>query len=355
MEPGKKITGKEITLGELFDKLGTIIKYLISKWLIILAFSIIGAIAGVAYSIYQKPVYTAVNTFVLEDGSKTGALGQYASLASLAGIDLNGGGSGLFQGDNILELYKSRAMIEKTLLSEVVIGDKKQLLIDRYVAFNELKDKWKRKDDINDITFAGNPAKFNRKQDSIITDLVDFFNKKLLRVNRLDKKLNIIVVQVDSKDEIFAQQFTKRLVQVVNNFYVVTKTKKSYQNVMVLQHQADSVKAVLNSSISGVAAAIDAAPNANPQLLTLKVPSQRRQVDVQASSAVYGEIVKNLEISRISLRQDVPLIQVIDEPVLPLANNHVGKVKGAAVGVLLCFIAISLLLTVKRQFGPTTN
>lgn len=335
----------EVSVSHMVTKIKLGIKYIKSKWLLILTISVIGAIAGLGYSIYRKNTYTAVCTFVLEESGKGGGLGQYAGLASLAGINLGGGGGGgIFEGDNILELYKSRIMIKKTLLTEVNINNQKQTLMERYIINNKLREKWKSNDHIDSISFKGDVEKFNRKQDSIITDLVDNFNKKILNVSKPDKKLNIFRVEVVANDELFAKEFTDKLVENVNNFYVQTKTKKSYQSILVLQKQADSVKAVLNSSISGVASAIDAAPNANPSLLSLKVPSQRRQVDVQASTAIYSEIVKNLEISKISLRQETPLIQVIDQPVLPLTKNHLGKIKGIIIGGILAAVAITFIL-----------
>ncbi len=342
-----KNSDEAITITEFFHNIGSAFSYVKRKWITVVIFSLLCSLLGLMYAIFIKPDYTAVSTFVLEDGGKMASLGQYAGLASLAGVDLNSN-SGLFQGDNILELYKSRTMIEKALLSKANFGNKNQQLIERYISSFNLRTKWKAKDDIQNITFSGDPGNFNRKQDSIITDLVDKFNKKMLTVNKIDKKLSIIAVQVTCKDELFAKEFTKKLVETVNEFYVQTKTKKSGQNVQILQHQADSVRRQLNSSIGGVASAIDAAPNANPQLLSLRVPSQRRQVDVQASSAVYGEIVKNLEIAQISLRQDIPLIQIIDQPVLPLENNRVTAAKGIILGFLLGGFVIVFGLMLKK-------
>ncbi len=325
------------------------IRYIKVKWIPILIVSLFGAFAGFCYSFLQKPIYSATCTFVLEETSKMGGLGQYAGLANLAGISLGGGGGGIFEGDNILELYKSRLMIEKALLSEANFDGKNELLIDRYISSYELRTKWKKKDQIDSINFNGNPEKFDRKQDSIITDLVELFNKKVLNVSKPDKKLSIIDVNVNSKDELFSKEFTNKLVQTVNEFYIKTKTKKTFQNVQILQHQADSVKAVLNSSIGGVASAIDAEPNVNPLKLSLRVPSQKRQIDVQASSSIYSEIVKNLEISKISLRQEVPLIQIIDNPVLPLPNDRVTKIKGLILGFIfgafltLCWFVLANL------------
>jgi capsular polysaccharide biosynthesis protein len=347
-EQGKKINNSdEIAISDVLLRIRSGIRYLKSKWLSILIIGIIGGLAGLAYSIFNKPKYTANCTFVLDEGSKGGGLGQYAGLASIAGIDIGGvgGSGGMFQGDNILELYKSRLMIEKALLSNVNFDGKNELLIERYLASNKLRTQWKEKDHIDTLSFTGDPDKFNRKQDSIITDLVDIFNRKVLSVAKPDKKLNIIDVNVTTSDELFAKEFTNKLVETVNNFYVQTKTKKTFQNVQILQRQADSVKRELNSSISGVASAIDAAPNANPALLTLRVPSQKKQVDVQASTAIYGEIVKNLEISKITLLQETPLIQVIDQPVLPLEVHRIGKMKGIVIGFILgFFLSVGLLI-----------
>ena len=354
MEKNSISDSEEISLKELVLKVKSAIAYLKSKWVLITVCGIMGGLLGLAYSFYRKPLYIATSTFVLED-SKGGGLGQYAGLASLAGIDIGGGAGGIFQGDNIIELYRSRVMLEKTLLSPVVIEGKKQLLIDRYINFNKLRDKWKEKDHISSISFYGDPDKFNRKQDSIISDLVGLFRTKILGVDKIDKKLNILKVDIATDDELFSKEFNNKLVETVNNFYTETKTKKSSQNVMILQKQADSVKRVLNSSIGGVASAIDAAPNANPALLTLRVPSQRRQVDVQANSAIYGEIVRNLEVSKISLRQETPLIQVIDRPILPLFVSSLGKLKGILVGGFLGIFLITLILSVRKIFTAILN
>jgi len=339
----------ELSLKDLVKTIVSLVQHVKSKWPVIVVTAILCGLLGIGYSFYKKPVYYASSTFVLSEGDKSGGLGRYAGLASLAGIDVGGGSGGnIFQEDNIIELYKSRLMIEKTLLSAVKINGKEILLLDRYINYNKLRDKWKQKDNIDTINFNGDPGKFSRKQDSIITAITADFNKSVLSVAKLDRKLSIIKVDVTTTDELFSKEFNIKLVETVNNFYTQTKTKKSLQNLLILQKQADSIRIVLNSSISGVASAIDAAPNANPALLTLRVPSQRKQVDVQASTAIYSEIVKNLEISKISLRQETPLIQLIDQPVLPLTINRLGKIKGLGIGLVLGTILATVFIIMKK-------
>ncbi len=334
----------EISLKELVLKIREWYRYLLSKWLTIVLAGMVGGGLGLAYAWWKKPVYTAECTFVLEEDKGGGGLGQYAGLASMVGIDIGGGGGGMFQGDNIIELYKSRLMLQKTLLSEAIFAGKKQLLIDRYITFNQIKDKWKniRSEDLN-----FNQAKLSIRQDSIIGEIVKAVNKNNLKVTKPDKKLSIISVKFESEDELFAKAFTDKIVQNVNQFYIETKTKKSLQNVAILQRQTDSVKRVLYSSIGGSAVAIDANPNPNRALQILQVPSRTKQIEATVAGKAYEELVKNLELSKISLRKEAPLIQVIDEPILPLKKEELKKWEGTVIGVLMgVFLSTLCLLSV---------
>lgn len=339
----------ELSFKELILKLKEWWKYLWSKWLIILIAGTVGGAIGLMYAISKKPIYTAETTFVLEDGDSGGGLGAYAGLASMVGLDLGGSGGGIFKGDNILELYKSRRMIQETLLAKDTFNDKQQSLIERYIEFNKLRESWKDKPNLKDIQFT-NPQNFTRTQDSIIGKLIETINKGILEVTKPDKKLSIISVKVISPDELFAKSFANNIVNKVNSFYVNTKTKKSLENLYILQHQSDSIKNVLNSSIAGVAAATDANPNSNPAFQILRVPSQRKQLDVQANAAAYQEILKNLEIAKVTFRKDQPLIQVIDEPVFPLKKDKVGKSLGIIFGGIIFSVLATILLLVKKIF-----
>ena len=168
-------------------------------------------------------------------------------------------------------------------------------------------------------------------------------NKK--KVDKVDKKLSIITISVSSENEMFSKLFTEVLATTVSEFYKQIKTQKSVQNVNLLQHQTDSVRRELNLALNGVASSSDINPNPNPALQLLRVPAQRKQVDVQINSTVLGELVKNLEISKVSLRKETPLIQVIDRPILPLEKEKFGKLKGLAMGGVL-FATLAVLCIV---------
>jgi len=162
--------------------------------------------------------------------------------------------------------------------------------------------------------------------------------------------LSIIQVNVSSKDERFAKLFNEALVSKVNTFYLETKTKKTGENLRILQTQADSVRAILDASLGTLASEQDRVPNANPLLSTATVEGRRKQVDVQTSAAVFEEIVKNLEMAKINHRINTPLIQLIDFPKLPLKRTEVRLLKGLVYGAILFGVFALSFLYLKRIY-----
>jgi hypothetical protein len=338
---------EELSLKYLLFKLKTLFHYLLSKWTIIIFISFIGAGIGLLYAFMQKPKYTATTTFVLEDGDKSGGLlGQYAGLASVAGVDIGGGSGGLFQSDNITQLYKSRLMIEKTLLSKV---DATNLLIDKYLLIRDLRKKWQSIPQLKNLTFHLQEGQvFSRMQDSILNAAAEDISNNFLSVSKPDKKLSLIQVEVTSLSETFSKEFNDLIVKNVNDFYVLTKTKKTMQDLSILQHQTDSVRAVLNNAIFQTATVNDATPNLNPSKQILRTPGQRYQMNAEANKAILSQLIQSLELAKISLRKETPLIQVIDNPIFPLKKNRVGKGLGILMGGFIAGLSTVIFLMIKK-------
>ncbi|AFL83563.1 uncharacterized protein involved in exopolysaccharide biosynthesis [Belliella baltica DSM 15883] len=341
----KHILDDKITLKEIVLRFRFWINYFLGQWKLILGIVLLGGILGAVISIVKKPVYLAETSFVLEE-SDMGGMGGMSGLASLVGVNLGslGSSSGLFQGDNIMELYRSDNMIDKALLSPF---DEESLLIDRFIAFNKLQKKWKSKVDLSAFDFSIERASFSVTQDSVVKEITKLIRKDHLGVNKPDRKLTIIKVSIQSKDEAFSKVFNETLVEKVNGFYFETKTKKTAENLQILQTQADSVRKILDESLVAYANTADRIPNPNPLLQSGTVDARKRQIDISAASSVYSEIVKNLEIARVNHRNNSPLIQIIDSPRFPLQRIEIKLKKGIVFGAAIAFIMLlfSLYLT----------
>ena len=346
----EKHTNDEISLKELIEKGREWFSYLLSQWKIIVLAGIIGAGLGLAYSFSKKPVYTASLSFALEDEKGGGGLGSALGLASSLGLDLGGGGGSIFAGSNLTELFKSRAMVEQTLLSPVVVDGKTISLAEMYIQNQEWREKWSEKPKLKDIQFLPNTNRkyFTRVHDSILGVMYADLSKTGLTVGQKDKKIAIITIDVNSTNELFSKYFTEALVKEVSDFYVTTKSKKARMNMDILERQTDSIRRELNGAITGVAVANDNTFGLNPAMNVRRAPSARRQVDVQANTAILTELVKQTELAKVTVRKETPLIQVIDQPILPLKKEKFGKAKGIVLGGVLAGFLIVMVLIVRR-------
>lgn len=347
----------EISLKELIEKGKEWFDYLLSQWKIIVLAGIIGAALGLSYSFIKKPVYTATLSFALEDEKGGGGLGGALGLASSLGLDLGGSGGSMFTGSNLTELFKSRSMVEKTLLSPVFVNGKTISLAEMYIQNKEWREKWNDKPKFAAIQFLPDAKRknFSRVQDSILGVIYTDLSKSSLSVAQKDKKISIINIDVSSENELFSKYFCEALAKEVSDFYIDTKSKKSRENMLVLERQTDSIRRELNGAITGVAVANDNTFGLNPAMNVRRAPSARRQVDVQANTAILTELVKQTELAKVTLRKETPLIQVIDKPILPLSKERFGKTKGILLGgILLGFLAI-LFLSIKKVFNNISN
>ena len=343
----QQIDNDEISLKELIQKIQEWIAYLKTQWKLIIGIAAIGGIIGFVYASFQKPSYLATTTFVLEeDKAGGGGLGGALGLASSFGLDLGAGGGGLFTSSNIIELMKSRLVVEKTLLNPVQVSGKEISLADYYIQFNELKEAWAKKPKLVNISFPVNAdrTKFSLEQDSILQTISAGLTKNNLVIAQKDKKVSIISLTVKTESELFSKLFCEQLLKETSDFYIETKSKKSRLNVDILQHQADSIRAELNSAITGVASASDNVYNLNPALNVKRTPGTRRQVDVQANTAILTQLVAQLELSKVSLRKETPLVQLIDRPILPLEKEKLGRLKSLVLGGFLAGFLIVLYL-----------
>ncbi|MEY2738274.1 MAG: hypothetical protein RL259_183 [Bacteroidota bacterium] len=343
-------TNDEITLKELLLKAKDWFIFLRSKWKIIVLSGIIGALLGLAYSFYKKPTYTATLTYALEEGKASG--GGLGSLASSFGFDLGSAGSntGAFSSANLMELFKSRVMVEKTLLAPVTQNNKIISLAEMYIQDKKWRENWDEKPKLKSLQFLPNTdkTKFTREQDSIFGVVYEDLSKNSLTIEQKDKKVAIGTITMKGTNEYFVQQFTLALTNTVTDFYIETKSKRAKENMDILVRQTDSIRGELNGAITGVAVANDNTFGLNPALNVKRVPSARRQVDVQANTAILTEIVKQAELAKVTLRKETPLIQVIDQPILPLPKEKFGKIKGVFLGGILSTLLMIILLILKQ-------
>jgi hypothetical protein len=332
----------EISLKDLILKIKEIWSYLLKKWVIITVVGVLGASLGLLYALLETPEYRATLSFsVIEKSSQGGGL---SALAGQFGFNIGSSGEGVFSGNNMIELLQSRNLIERTLLSNVEIDGKHCSLIDYYRELNPPDDD----DSISKtISFPLDLARehFSRAQDSLLYVLNEEITTKKLSIDKQKKDVNIINISFLNQDELFAKLFTENLINIVSEFYIQIKTKNIKVNLEMMEKRADSVKKEYEKALAVQAMFID--QNMNPSKRSVMVEQQKNQTTIQLTVTAYAELVKNVEIIKLDLAQQTPLIQVIDTPIMPLEIERLGKMKGMILGGFLGgFLIVAWLLAI---------
>ncbi len=321
-------------------------KYFLSKWKIILIFSVVFSLLSYVYTIVKNVNYTAKLTFALEEKSTSGS--SIGALASQFGFNIGGNDGGAFAGDNIIELFKSRNIIEKTLLSIYQEDGKNELLVNKFIEVQGFREDWENKE-LKDFKFIySDRSKLTYKEDSLLGVFYKIIGRELLKVSKQDKKLSLVNVSFTSNNEVFSKLFCENLVKNVTNFYVQTKTNKSRVNISLLEHRVDSVRKELDAALYGRANFSD--QNLAIIRQTAAVPKAKQEMKVQMLGTMYSELIKNLEFSKLALMREEPLIQIIDTPILPLDNNKIAKKKAFVFGFIFGFILISFYIIINRFY-----
>lgn len=303
-----------VALSHLLSEAKAMINYWIGmRKLILIALFIVSA-AVLLFSFLQKQQYEATTSFILEEKSATGG-GGLSGLASQFGFDLGGLGAGgsIFSGDNILDILRSRHIVEKVLLSKIDSSKGGQTLADLYIP--QLRKNIPQVDYTNVVY----PKPLNRLQDSVLYLIYDKIVQKNLVVDRVNKKGSIIKVTVISESELFSKIFSDRLVFETIKLYVDQKTSVSNRNIARLEARADSLLRVLNNK-SYQSASLQIL-DANTAFRSTAVPVELSQREKSISFALFSEVVKNLEASRMSLASQTPIINILDTAKYPLLNR----------------------------------
>ncbi len=339
-------TGEDITLSQVLIRIGEIKRHLFSKWKQFLLFALIFAVAGLALSFLLKPKYRANLTFVLEESQSESPLAAYAGIASQFGFDLGGiTGSNAFSEDNLTELLSSRKIVEEALLNKNNFNGEQKLLVNHFMD-SPLLNKWENDEELGVVRFSANRDSLSNQQDSLLFEIYTLATEKYLTVKNASAKSTILLVECVSKDELFSKYLVENLMKSVTDFYISNKTQRSRETVAFVKERTDSIAGALAASELRLAKYKDsrhATVRAEGYMEELRLTR-----DVQILNLMYGEAVKNLELSKVTLLNQTPLIQVIDNPILPLEVVEITPLKGIALGAIIGLVIGFFWLLVKK-------
>ena len=327
----------EISLKELIERGKALFTYFMGyKWVIVAA-GLLGGGIGFGYAhFFNVEEYESKLTFAIEEKSGGGSL---MGLASQFGVDIGGGGGSMFTSDNLLLLFKSNRIIQGALLrplTEVKEGN----LYNHYLTIHYQKAL--NENEISILPLDLGREKFSRAQDSLLKEVSLEFTENQLTIEKKDKKASFIDITVKDQSELFAFWMNRYLVEEATHLYLDLKVGKMKRSVTILQNRVDSVQRILDGTMRSAASGIDQSMG-----LVSNVPrvgTAKKQMEVQMLGTLFGELTKNLELTKFTLDREEPTIQIVDAPTFPLVKSGKGRVKfGAIGGFLFGFITLGWL------------
>ncbi len=330
---------EEMQLKDILIKLSEYKLYLLKKKSSIISASMLFLIIGLLYELNSDVNYNAELTFVVESDQSGGSLGAMSGIASQFGFDIgSGSANSTFSQQNILELLKSRGVVVAALMQNGVINGKTDLLIEHYLRINQYKEDW---DDIPIyFTFHGELTQTN---DSVSGDIWRTICVDKLLIELQSDDANIINLSYSSLSDEFAKQFVESLIKQMSKMYVEHQTAQASNTLDFLQDRADSVFVELEIAEEEFAKVKDVNQRIVKASGRLKELQLMRNVEVLGT--MYLEIVKNLELSKITLLNNTPIINIIDRPILPLEQSANSKILLSFLGAFLGgFLSISFFV-----------
>ncbi|SHE83604.1 hypothetical protein SAMN05444278_106119 [Psychroflexus salarius] len=300
------IQNDEIDLIELLRKLLAFVGYLKTKKKQLLLSFLIGAFLGLMYPLYNPLTYTATISYVVEN--EVLDFPEKINSSEYPWLIVNPGRT--FLDENLSTLFTSRKMIVNAIEQPVVFNNDTTTLLDEIY----LKD-----DVLKTLKHSKDSLSFTRKKDSLLNSIYLSLVESNIDITQ-DESLGKLTVT--HQNEWFAQQLALNLLKTVEDFYTKTKIKRSKNNLAILQRQRDSIKDILNKNLTAVAVQNDNNFALNPALTAKRLPSIKERVDVKSNTIMLNELIRQTEFAKVHLRSIKPFIQVIDQPIPPLVNNH---------------------------------
>lgn len=335
----------EIELKDVLIKLSEYKLYILKKKFVIISFSLFFFLLGVIFAFLSDTKYNAELTFVVEGEATATNLGGMAGIASQFGIDIQSNQSSTFSQSNILELIKSRGVIESALMRRANINSKSDIFIEHYLKINKIRDSWTGDERLEKISFDDDLLFIHDSISGVVWN--NIINDQLL-VELQSDKANIIKLTYVSLDDEFAKEFALALIDEMSKMYISHQTAQVNNTLEFLQNRSDSVFEALQIAEEDFAKVKDINQRIVKASGRLKELQLMREVEVL--STMYLEIIKNLELSKMTLLNQTPIINIIDAPKLPLKEESLSKtIFGLLFGLLAGFLSVSYFV-VKKLF-----
>lgn len=316
----------EIDLREL-------ILVLLKNWKTIIVSTAVIAIIVIIYANVLPNQYITQTTAVATKGASQTS--QMAGLAALAGINMSSGGSDV----NLMNYID--VLVENTAFNEKIIEQK--WVIQRLQTKNEIRERaplvfdtltlaqfWEFK--APDTTIPNWEYKYKMRQIGMLRNP----KNKFIAIEK-DKTKGTIAIKTRFENPSLSFEVHKFLIQYLSEYIEKDYLNRGKEKREFVEERVVELKDNLSKAEARLA-------NFRERNLTVQSPSvilegERLQRDVVLQTAVYTELVKQLELARIDEKKETPAFEIIKEADYPLGPSEPNRKLLYLIGIFGGFFA----------------
>ncbi|MDH3246510.1 MAG: hypothetical protein OEM26_17960 [Saprospiraceae bacterium] len=339
----------EITLKELILKLQEYFNELLRNWKLI-ALICVPFVAYKLYQAFKEPtVYPAELTFMVDEDEG----GSYNALGGILGQFGFSANQGYYNLDKILEISKSRRVLQMGLAAEIELEDKQDFFANHIIRAFDMHQRW-RKDTtgLSDFRFQHmDYDRFSKLENRALKAMINLMNgtkkQEASYQTSYNETTGIMKLEFDSPQESLSIHFLDTIFHRLRGYYIEKAIEKAEATYNVIKDKTDSLQNALAAAEYQLANFTDqsrgiySARDGALQQTRLSNSVQRLQV-------MYAEALKNLEIAEFSLKRKEPFFALIDSPIPPIKPVSKSKLKAVIIGALLGSL-ISVMFVVGRK------
>ncbi|MHA8049899.1 hypothetical protein V7S79_02150 [Aquirufa sp. ROCK-SH2] len=341
----RELNSDQFSFKNLIVKGLLIIPYVKRNYKRIIIGGFIGFIVGISVEFYRSndKKFKSEVVFLLDnDKVSSGGLSDLASTLGLG--DLNGSNSNLFSGENFKELFKTRNLLRKAILTKVKLGNREDLYGNLFLEKCDLfSHEWKYyPDHIQNFKFKNADLKTISQEDKAILDLIGLYLKNNSELKNENPKSTFQTLTIETRNDTLSYLWAKLYLNTLADFYISNKNKKSNELLEILDKRKDSLKTALYYTQGKLANYTDQ----NQQIIfqRARIIADRLQMNSTQLQTMYLEAVRNYDNLKFSLVKETPLFNLISEPELP---GDGFKYKWGPVTLIATLIGIALSIFIQ--------
>lgn len=345
MNQDEIVRDNEITLKELIEKISFYAKNILSNWWIVAIFCIPIVAYFVRDAMTTPDKYIAEVRYIVEGEGSGGAMGGIGSLLGQFGLNR---GSGKSNPQQVIQVAKSKRLIENLLLNK--LGGEKSIaneIIDIY----QLPDLWKEEyPELENFHFTKDSlSNFNKFERLAFNEVYKFLigdansDAEPLLVIKYDKDNGIYTILGKTTSEDLSIRLVNASYQQVRQFFEEKILEEKVTSHKLLKMKSDSIKNSINQKSDQLARFEDE----NRGLVSKRASALkgRLRLEITGLTSVYAEAVKNFEIADYSLKQSKPFYLLIDQPIPPLKPKRKSVLKSIVLSLIIGVVLGSIFLT----------